>query len=932
MRKLILLFAMFILLTTPMAQAAKVPSGPGYIAHIDQAVAAGELSFEQGLLYKFQYGFDQPKLPAEYRPDTFVPLKNGSQIIYEFESRRAELSTVTQDIIDGYLAPSAVNKATYDSPSGRFRLTYATTGSNAVSTIDTSPPNGIPDYVEKMALYMDESWQVEIIDNGFTAPPTTPYPISFEAMGYYGYTSSTGGTSTRIVLHNTFLGFPSNNDPEGNQWGAAKVTCAHEFKHASQMAQSGWSEGGWVELDATWCEELVYDYVDDYYNYLLGSSPIRQPATSLDSGGSGSYEDCVWEIWMSETYTNQIITDLWNWRRTHTGEGMMTSYEQMLVNYGSTLAESWADFTAWNYAVGTRSITGLGYDEASAYPLGTPVLTTSTYPSNHSGTVAHLAANFIRTYNFGGEVGTVNVTFDGADNASMTLTAVIEKTDGTGVIERVPLDAANDATVSLSIPMEDIAEVGLVVANNHKSADGAGYSITVEKGQYTAQPILVLDTQIVTKTMEIDATDTESILLSNTGEAGSSLDFVTTIQPFKPATTAAVKSIAGSTLTADVSEYIPGQTVDIVFTVSNGSTDDEWLTDVNVAFPTGVTPNSATSFVGGTHGNMTASAPGANVAWHGDTGSPNYYGVIVGGESATATVNVTFDAGLSGDQSLSFTVTGDQWGGTPHSVTGAIVLVTSQPAVTVNSPNGGETQALGEDLGITWSANMISDVKIELSRNNGVAWETLTASTPNDGSFDWLAAGAASAACRVRISSLDDLYSDTSDAVFRLFEPVTWLAVTPKAGSIAQGTDLSMNLLFDTTGLAVDDYTAYLIIDHNGDPAQDSVRISLTTEAPASAVGEMPVAFHLADNYPNPFNPRTTIRFAVVTTGLVTVDVLDLRGRLVKTLKQGTMAAGEHSLAWDGTNEQGKPVAAGIYLARLRADGRSATSKMVLAK
>ncbi len=184
-------------------------------------------------------------------------------------------------------------------------------------------------------------------------------------MSYYGYTTVIGGTATRIVLHNTFNGFPNNDDPEGNAIGAAKVTCAHEFKHASQRAQSGWSEGGWVELDATWMEDVVYDVVNDYYNYLPSGSGISAPGTSLNGGSTstGSYEDCIWQHYMSETYGEQIVIDFWDWRSSNTGQNVLYSYNSVLGTYGSSLAEAYIEFGAWNLATSSRALSGIGYGE-----------------------------------------------------------------------------------------------------------------------------------------------------------------------------------------------------------------------------------------------------------------------------------------------------------------------------------------------------------------------------------------------------------------------------------------------------------------------------------------------------------------------------------------------------------------------------------------
>ncbi|MGQ9806892.1 MAG: C1 family peptidase [Armatimonadota bacterium] len=92
------------------------------------------------------------------------------------------------------------------------------------------------------------------------------------------------------------------------------------------------------------------------------------------------------------------------------------------------------------------------------------------------------------------------------------------------------------------------------------------------------------------------------------------------------------------------------------------------------------------------------------------------------------------------------------------------------PGVQVVSPNGGEVWVRGETRTVAWtSSNLTTPVAIELSRNNGSTWETITASTPNDGNHDWTVAGTASAQCLVRVRSVDYAEaSDTSNAVFSI--------------------------------------------------------------------------------------------------------------------------------------------------------------------
>ncbi|HEU4334752.1 MAG TPA: FG-GAP-like repeat-containing protein, partial [Candidatus Eisenbacteria bacterium] len=100
-------------------------------------------------------------------------------------------------------------------------------------------------------------------------------------------------------------------------------------------------------------------------------------------------------------------------------------------------------------------------------------------------------------------------------------------------------------------------------------------------------------------------------------------------------------------------------------------------------------------------------------------------------------------------------------------------------------------------------------------------------------------------------------------------------------------------------------------------------------DAPAPGVGRA----MLRQNHPNPFNPRTTIRYSVPRAERARLAVFDVNGRLVTTLRDGPMSAGEHEVEWDGRNAQGAQVASGVYLYRLSTESGAAESrKMVVAK
>ncbi len=94
----------------------------------------------------------------------------------------------------------------------------------------------------------------------------------------------------------------------------------------------------------------------------------------------------------------------------------------------------------------------------------------------------------------------------------------------------------------------------------------------------------------------------------------------------------------------------------------------------------------------------------------------------------------------------------------------------------------------------------------------------------------------------------------------------------------------------------------------------------------------MPLEFALTGNHPNPFNPSTTISFALPRGGQATLAVYDITGKRVRTLVSGFMTAGAHSAIWNGRDDGGRPAASGVYFAQLRAGTASATRRMVLLK
>lgn len=98
------------------------------------------------------------------------------------------------------------------------------------------------------------------------------------------------------------------------------------------------------------------------------------------------------------------------------------------------------------------------------------------------------------------------------------------------------------------------------------------------------------------------------------------------------------------------------------------------------------------------------------------------------------------------------------------------------------------------------------------------------------------------------------------------------------------------------------------------------------------APAPVPTATVLAQNAPNPFNPTTTIRYALANAGPVRLRVFDASGRMVRSLVDRVQSPSHHVVSWDGRDDNGRGVGSGVYLYRLDAPGFRETRRMILAK
>jgi len=109
-------------------------------------------------------------------------------------------------------------------------------------------------------------------------------------------------------------------------------------------------------------------------------------------------------------------------------------------------------------------------------------------------------------------------------------------------------------------------------------------------------------------------------------------------------------------------------------------------------------------------------------------------------------------------------------------------------------------------------------------------------------------------------------------------------------------------------------------------PVNEPVYLRMVSPLP------LPKNLALQQNFPNPFNPGTTIQYNLPGAGPVSLKIYDMAGQVVRHLVDQQQVAGSHQAVWDGLDKAGAPTANGVYLYELRAGEYRALRKMLLLK
>jgi ligand-binding sensor domain-containing protein len=137
------------------------------------------------------------------------------------------------------------------------------------------------------------------------------------------------------------------------------------------------------------------------------------------------------------------------------------------------------------------------------------------------------------------------------------------------------------------------------------------------------------------------------------------------------------------------------------------------------------------------------------------------------------------------------------------------------------------------------------------------------------------------------------------------------------------------------SGLQKDVYVRALHIEQSGKKwigTRDALTSLTVDSAPKLKKSAVPKQLVIFGNYPNPFNPATTIEFVLPESGFVTMDIYTVTGQKIRSLLSENKTAGNHAVVWNGENDSGMSVSTGVYIVRLKTETESLNHRITLMK
>lgn len=158
-----------------------------------------------------------------------------------------------------------------------------------------------------------------------------------------------------------------------------------------------------------------------------------------------------------------------------------------------------------------------------------------------------------------------------------------------------------------------------------------------------------------------------------------------------------------------------------------------------------------------------------------------------------------------------------------------------------------------------------------------------------------------------------------------------WLEVVPDEGFIPPGESVDLTVIADPEGYGSGMYEALIAVSDNFGNDM-SIIANLEYSSNPSQNEDIFTVSSYNGNYPNPFNPQTTFAFQLAQDQYVDLDIYNLKGQKVRSLVNTILMAGKHQVIWKGRNDEGRMMASGVYLVKVKCEDFESHSRILMLK
>lgn len=255
------------------------------------------------------------------------------------------------------------------SPSGKFIFYYYTSGKDIFSPVSDKNLNGINDYIDTIAVECDDIYKKQVLNTGISESGLDSIPVYFADIGggLYGETGPVNGVTT-ISINSKIMG------PKTKGMNMIRVTLAHEFHHVLHFRSPLWSTNSFLyyyEMSATFFEEVCYDSINDYRNYLETGIFAKTDVNPLHgSGGNLIYGSCLFFELIRDRYgdAKAIETAIDILPRLETKTPAVAMAEAVQKTLGISIQQYFSDFALATQFTKTNSKPDLFFKEGAFFP------------------------------------------------------------------------------------------------------------------------------------------------------------------------------------------------------------------------------------------------------------------------------------------------------------------------------------------------------------------------------------------------------------------------------------------------------------------------------------------------------------------------------------------------------------------------------------